>query len=180
MYQKSHSNWWEVEFTYALVRHIVRQGAYKSSDIAVLTLYTGQLQKLRSKMRNEFEIVLSERNKEVLAKDGFIDKEVFGESQQARSQSKFEKRPLEKKKLADLLRIATVDNFQGKEAKIIILSLVRSNKDQKVRFLRTINRINVLLSGASTVCTSLATPILTPIFPCGLKSLGCWGRHVSL
>jgi hypothetical protein len=148
MHQKSHSNLWEVEFTYALVRHIVRQGVYKSSDIAVLTPYTGQLQKLRAKMRNEFEIVLSERDQEMLAKDGFIDEEVIGERQQVKSQSKSEKRPLERKKLSDLLRIATVDNFQGEEAKIIIISLVRSNEGKKVGFLKTTNRINVLLSRA--------------------------------
>jgi AAA domain len=148
MHQKSHSNLWEVEFTYALVRHIIRQGVYKSSDIAVLTPYTGQLQKLRAKMRNEFEIVLSERDQEMLAKDGFIDEEVIGEGQQAKSQLKSEKRPLERKKLSDLLRIATVDNFQGEEAKIVIISLVRSNEGKKVGFLRTTNRINVLLSRA--------------------------------
>jgi hypothetical protein len=108
MHQKSHSNLWEVEFTYALVRHIVRQGVYKSSDIAVLTPYTGQLQKLRAKMRNEFEIVLSERDQEILAKDGFIDEEAIEETQQSRSQSESKKRPLERKKLSDLLRIAEV------------------------------------------------------------------------
>ncbi|KAH8743190.1 hypothetical protein BGZ57DRAFT_981182 [Hyaloscypha finlandica] len=51
-----------------------------NADIAVLTPYTRQLQKLRAKMRNEFEIVLSERDQEILAKDGFIDEEVVGES----------------------------------------------------------------------------------------------------
>lgn len=44
--------------------------------------------------------------------------------------------------------IATVDNFQGEEAKVIIVSLVRSNKEKNVGFLRTTNRINVLLSRA--------------------------------
>lgn len=44
---------------HALVRHVVRQGVYSSSEIAVLTPYTGQLQKLRSSMRNDFEIVVS-------------------------------------------------------------------------------------------------------------------------
>lgn len=148
VHQKSHSNLWEVEFTHALVRHIVRQGIYKSSDIAVLTPYTGQLQKLRAKMRNDFEIVLSERDQETLTKDGFIDEEVIEHSQQVSSQSESEKRPLERKKLSDLLRIATVDNFQGEEAKIIIITLVRSNKEKRVGFLKTSNRINVLLSRA--------------------------------
>lgn len=41
-----------------------------------------------------------------------------------------------------------LDNFQGEEAKIVIVSLVRSNKEKKVGFLKTTNRINVLLSRA--------------------------------
>jgi hypothetical protein len=146
--QKSHSNLWEVEFIHALVRHIVRQGTYQSSDIAVLTPYTGQLRKLRAKMRSDFEIVLSERDQEMLAKDGFIDEEADWESQQTGSQLEAGKRPLERKKLSELLRIATADCFQGEESKIVIVSLVRSNKEKKVGFLKTTNRINVLLSRA--------------------------------
>jgi len=42
-HQKSRSNDWEVDMTHALVCYIVRQGVYKTSDIVVLTLYTGQL-----------------------------------------------------------------------------------------------------------------------------------------
>jgi AAA domain len=144
MHQKSHSNVWEVEFTHALVRHIVRQGKYKSSQIAVLTPYTGQLQKLRTKMRSEFEIILSERDQETLAKDGFEEEAEEGLESGALGHGKL----LEKKKLSELLRIATVDNFQGEEAQIVIISLVRSNMKRKVGFLKTENRINVLLSRA--------------------------------
>jgi hypothetical protein len=144
-HQKSHSNDWEVDMTHALVRHIVRQGVYSSSDIAVLTPYTGQLQKLRAKMRNDFEIVLSDRDEETLARDGFSEEKTpLEEDDQTISANK--RKPLEKKKLSELLRIATVDNFQGEESKIIIVSLVRSNKRKKVGFLKTKNRINVLLS----------------------------------
>lgn len=157
MHHKSHSNIWEVEMVHSLVRHIVRQGAYKSSDIAVLTPYTGQLQKLRTAMRNDFEIVISDRDQEALEKDGFdntisgmigrivsgvVEQESNIESEQHR------KAPLEKKRLSDLLRIATVDNFQGEEAKLIIVSLVRSNIEKGVGFLGTTNRINVLVSRA--------------------------------
>jgi hypothetical protein len=146
--QKSHSNLWEVEFVHALVRHIVRQGVYKSIDIAVLTPYTGQLQKLRAKMRSDFEIVLSERDEDLLAKEGFIDEGVVPESEHSVNQLASSRKPLERKKLSDLLRLSTADNFQGEEAKIIIISLVRSNNAQKVGFLKTTNRINVLLSRA--------------------------------
>ncbi|KAG4430773.1 hypothetical protein IFR05_013742 [Cadophora sp. M221] len=143
--QKSHSNAWEVDMTHALVRHIVRQGVYSSSDIAVLTPYTGQLQALRAKFHNEFEIVLSDRDEEALTKEGFIDGDLGGSNDLA---SQSEKKPLAKKHMSELLRLATVDNFQGEEAKVVIVSLVRSNHEKKVGFLKTSNRINALLSRA--------------------------------
>lgn len=40
------------------------------------------------------------------------------------------------------------DNYQGEENDIIILSLVRSNPDKKIGFLKTHNRICVALSRA--------------------------------
>jgi len=46
------------------------------------------------------------------------------------------------------VRIAVVDNFQGEENDIIILSLVRSNEDAKIGFLKTENRVCVSLSRA--------------------------------
>lgn len=145
-HKKSKSTDWEVGMVHALVRHVVRQGVYGSREIAVLTPYTGQLQKLRAAMRNDFEIVVSDRDQDALIKDGFSTEEPAQDNTIQEVQVK--RKPLEKKKLSDLLRVATVDNFQGEEAKIIIISLVRSNKDRKVGFLRTENRINVLLSRA--------------------------------
>ncbi|XP_054286638.1 NFX1-type zinc finger-containing protein 1-like [Macrosteles quadrilineatus] len=46
------------------------------------------------------------------------------------------------------VRITTVDDFQGEENKIIILSLVRSNEEGKIGFLKTENRVCVALSRA--------------------------------
>ncbi|KAK7024594.1 NFX1-type zinc finger-containing protein 1, partial [Halocaridina rubra] len=46
------------------------------------------------------------------------------------------------------VRICVVDNFQGEENNIILLSLVRSNVEGKVGFLRTDNRVCVALSRA--------------------------------
>ncbi|EPE32162.1 P-loop containing nucleoside triphosphate hydrolase [Glarea lozoyensis ATCC 20868] len=101
-HQKSRSNDWEVDMIHALVRHIVRQGVYSSSQIAVLTPYTGQLQKLRAKMRSDFEVVLSERDEEKLTQDGFDhyeDVSAAEESQTIENRST----PLEKKKLSEML-----------------------------------------------------------------------------
>lgn len=56
----------------------------------------------------------------------------------------------EKKKhnLPHDLCIRVVDNYQGEESKIILLSLVRSNSENKVGFLKTENRVCVALSRA--------------------------------
>ncbi|KAI5848750.1 hypothetical protein DFP73DRAFT_583390 [Morchella snyderi] len=136
----SHSNVWEVEMTHGLVRHLVRQSHYSSKDIAVLTPYTGQLQKLRRALAASFEVVLSEKDQDALVRDG------LDESDQPQNDSNGIS--VKQTTLLEAIRVATVDNFQGEEAKIVIISLVRSNKERKVGFLRTTNRINVLLSRA--------------------------------
>ncbi|XP_013143932.1 PREDICTED: NFX1-type zinc finger-containing protein 1-like [Papilio polytes] len=46
------------------------------------------------------------------------------------------------------VKITVVDNYQGEESKIIILSLVRNNNENKIGFLGTVNRICVALSRA--------------------------------
>ncbi|SPQ24370.1 6dcb3be8-b1ad-4d1b-a7d1-e20cabd9a2fd [Thermothielavioides terrestris] len=140
---KSHSNPWEVAMSVALVRHLVRQGEYNSTDIALLTPYTGQLQKLRAALSQDFEVFLSDRDMEKLAMEGF-EADLGEEAKPASGPAK----AVEKKQLLKTIRLATVDNFQGEEAKVIVVSLVRSNSNCKVGFLRTENRINVLLSRA--------------------------------
>ncbi|KAM5360773.1 hypothetical protein ACJZ2D_013519 [Fusarium nematophilum] len=137
---KSHSNIWETNMATALVRHLVRQGEYKTEDIALLTPYTGQLQQLRAALSKDFEICLSDRDMEKLAHEGFEDVPADDGAQK--------NAVVEKKQLLQTIRLATVDNFQGEEAKVIVVSLVRSNTQRKVGFLRTENRINVLLSRA--------------------------------
>ncbi|KAF5017404.1 hypothetical protein F66182_10670 [Fusarium sp. NRRL 66182] len=137
---RSHSNKWETAMATALVRHLVRQGRYRAEDIALLTPYMGQLQQLKAALGEDFEICLGDRDREQLAQEGWED----GLSEAAEASRK----RIEKKKLLSAVRLATVDNFQGEEAKVIIVSLVRSNPERKVGFLGTENRINVLLSRA--------------------------------
>ena len=43
------------------------------------------------------------------------------------------------------VKITVVDNFQGEENDIILLSLVRSNREAKIGFLKTENRVCVWL-----------------------------------
>ena len=46
------------------------------------------------------------------------------------------------------VRVCAVDNFQGEENDIILLSLVRSNEEGKIGFLQIENRVCVALSRA--------------------------------
>lgn len=141
----SKTNKWEVDMVVPLVRHLVRQGLYAQSDIAVLTPYAGQLRSLRLALNKEFDIFVSDRDEEALAAD--LHDESHPENAAAKTKTTWDKMFV-RKSLAETLRLATVDNFQGEEAKIIIVSLVRGNLENKVGFLRTSNRINVLLSRA--------------------------------
>ena len=134
----SKTNTWEVEMTAALVSHLVRQGIYRNEDIAVLTPYLGQLQKLKQRLRSSFAIVVGDRDLEDLEAKGL---EGDGEEEATVTQGN-----VRKTTLLNALRIASVDNFRGEEAKVIVISLVRSNDERKCGFLKTSNRINVLLS----------------------------------
>lgn len=134
--QVSHSNDHEVQMVAALTSHLVRQGVYPSDGIVVLTPYVRQLQKIRRMLSqsNELQVVVGERDQEELEKQG------LDEGKAAETIS-----PIRKTTLLKSLRVATVDNFQGEEADVVVVSLVRSNKEKKCGFLKTSNRINVLL-----------------------------------
>ena len=100
MLSTSHSNDFEVEMTAALVSHLVRQGNYRGQDIAVLTPYLGQLQKLQKRLSASHELVVSDRDAEDLKKED-LDDELLSDPSS-----------IQKTTLLEALRIATVDNFQ--------------------------------------------------------------------
>ncbi|KAJ5644917.1 hypothetical protein N7507_010928 [Penicillium longicatenatum] len=138
---RSHWNQFEIDMTVALVNHLVRQGGYNERDIAVLTPYLGQLHRLRQKMSDWVILGLSEQDQDDLEKAGF-------EYLPAKNTPILQKPSVVQTPLSRVLRVSTVDNFQGEEAKVVIVSLVRSNKAHNCGFLRAPNRINVLLSRA--------------------------------
>ena len=132
----SRTNHHEVELVACLVSHLNRQYEYQSNEIAVITPYLGQFSRIRKKLSALTEVIIDDRDAAELVKHG-VEEDV--------------EVPLpgvHRGSLANAVRMATVDNFQGEEAKIIIVSLVRSNKAKRVGFLNTSNRINVLLSRA--------------------------------
>ncbi|KAJ0415311.1 P-loop containing nucleoside triphosphate hydrolase protein [Aspergillus carlsbadensis] len=136
----SHWNDHEIQLTIALVNHLLRQGSYQSGDIAVLTPYLGQLHRMRRKLSQSFTITVGERDLDDLDNAGFNEDEAEAAS--------LDTTTIARSTLLHALRVATIDNFQGEEAKVVVISLVRSNNQNRCGFLRTPNRINVLLSRA--------------------------------
>lgn len=129
----SKSSKFEVDYVVGLAAHLLSQGVYKPKDIAVITPYLGQLFKLRTALSAISNVALDDRDKAQL-------------QQYVTQESEWADPEKENTSLLDALKVATVDNFQGEEAKVVIVSLVRSNKSNQCGFLKTTNRINVLLS----------------------------------
>ncbi|KAJ3056646.1 hypothetical protein HK097_005320 [Rhizophlyctis rosea] len=150
----SHSNDFEARMVVELVKYLIRNG-YKGSDIAILTPYLGQLLVLRDHLRKSFTVVLDERDAEDVAlalgedhadQDG---SEVAGQAGPRNVVTAL------RKSLQEQVTLRTVDNFQGEESKIVILSLVRNRSsasagasEGNIGFVKSPNRTNVALSRA--------------------------------
>jgi len=133
---KSHANMHEVNIVKELVTYLLRGSDYSPGDIAVLTPYAGQVVELRKAFSHECAVWLSEKDKDTLVDSGAIEPD---------SSELDEQRQL-KIPVQSMLRLATIDNFQGEEAKVIILTTVRSGHE--LGFLKIPNRINVMCSRA--------------------------------
>lgn len=137
-------NMFEVSMIKDLVLYLLRQGTYsQEGDIVVLCAYLGQLAKLRDALSEAVAVVIDERDQEALA-----------EKDEERDDLETH---VEHVKVSRRVRLRTVDNYQGEEAKIIILSLVRNSgavgedvrgNMKSIGFLKSENRTNVALSRA--------------------------------
>ncbi|GKZ20844.1 hypothetical protein AbraIFM66951_009163 [Aspergillus brasiliensis] len=170
----SHWNAFEVEMTTALVAHLIRQGCYKAGEIAVLTPYLGQLHRLRRRLSESFSIVLGDRDQDDLEAAGLDESDAGTHA------------PVSRSTALQTVRAATIDNFQGEEAKVVVISLVRSNAQRRCGFLRTSNRINVLLSRAKhgmyiigNAATSMDVPMWRQVVEI-LKSEDNFGAQLKL
>ncbi|XP_062608634.1 NFX1-type zinc finger-containing protein 1-like [Saccostrea cucullata] len=140
---RSYENEHEAEFTTRLCKYLLYQG-YKSSQITVLTPYSGQLRCLSK----------------------FVDSQIKD------------------------IRICIVDNYQGEENDIILLSLVRSNQLSKLGFLDKENRVCVALSRArkglfvignfDMMSSKAKKTKLWKIVVANLKVQGCFGTELPL
>jgi AAA+ superfamily predicted ATPase len=132
-------NEYEAKMAIAIAMHFLRQArtdevSYDQASITILTPYLGQLREIKSRLQAEgLRAEVNDRDHGQLMRE-------FGDDA---AQSSITSR----RNLANI-RVATVDNFQGEQADIIIISLVRSNPTGDIGFLAFKERVNVMLSRA--------------------------------
>ncbi|KAI6825134.1 P-loop containing nucleoside triphosphate hydrolase protein [Hortaea werneckii] len=124
----SKQNQWEVAMVLKIVRYMAQQG-YGTSDQVVLTPYLGQLHLLRNELAKENDPVLNDLDSFDLVQAGLM----------VAASAAHNKRPI---------KISTIDNYQGEESDIVVVSLTRSNANGDIGFMTSPERLNVLLSRA--------------------------------
>ena len=131
----SYKNEFEANMLVDLYKHLRLQG-YESKDITILSAYNEQVRHIRSLVK-PVEQYLRERG---------CDKEDNNRGIQIQLKIKDKEmlRPFQPKGV----RVTAVDNFQGEENNIILLSLVRSNNEKRIGYLKDEKRICVSLSRA--------------------------------
>ncbi|KAG0248234.1 hypothetical protein BG011_000303, partial [Mortierella polycephala] len=123
---QSYSNTFEVNMVEALAHYLIKNGYDKPGDIAILTPYLGQLSKMRDCLKNSFTLVIDERDQEQLDQSE-LDNEEKNELKGNKVVGPVTHVGVKNVALQKHLTLRTIDNYQGEEAKIVIITLVRSN-----------------------------------------------------
>ncbi len=125
-------NKYEVQMVVVIVKYLLQQ-QYLPEQLVVLTPYGSQLKAIRHALAEvKLAVLIDDMDLEELHKAGEADGIDGILSQESRT----------------AIRVATVDNYQGEEADVVVASLVRSNPDRKIGHLQEPERVNVLLSRA--------------------------------
>ena len=134
----------EAEYIIYLIKYLIHQGYTNANDLTILTPYLGQLLHIKKLLQqHKMEVFLSEGDETDIDNLDLFDLLV--------PKNKIETKKSDKVSVSCLtnqVRVSTIDNFQGEESKIVLISLVRSNNEGNIGFLKTPNRVNVMLSRA--------------------------------
>lgn len=145
-----YTNPFEVDMAVEIAGYLLKNG-YKPRQLVILTPYLGQLQKIRRTINSTIsgvEAMVSELDKMELIKKGVSDMDDDIDNELNDTEDNSQKKTLNVFDTDKRLRTATIDNFQGEEADVVIISLVRCNKNDQVGFLKEQERVTVLLSRA--------------------------------
>ncbi|ACO68235.1 hypothetical protein MICPUN_104668 [Micromonas commoda] len=119
----SKTNAHEVGMVRSIVRYLTQQ-EYDPTQLVVLTPYLGQLQLLRKSLADEFSVMIGEVDMEELEAVDAVS--VDGTTDNPNAPQRAELKPV---------RVSTIDNYQGEEADVVVISLVRSNAEGNIGFL---------------------------------------------
>ncbi|RYP80552.1 hypothetical protein DL769_002400 [Monosporascus sp. CRB-8-3] len=123
-------NLYEIQMAIKCLRYLSQQEINMPTEkIVILTPYLGQLHLLRDELSQDNDPVLNDLDSHDLVRAGLMPS---GTAQ------------VNKPKI----RISTIDNFQGDESEIVIVTLTRSNSYGDIGFMSSPERLNVLLSRA--------------------------------
>ncbi|GMF71816.1 unnamed protein product [[Candida] boidinii] len=117
-----------LQITGILIIYLISSGLTEK-DIGIISPYSAQVGKLRKLLRS-----------------GFIDDEEELEMKDLSISSDGGGSISKNINIFPDIEISTVDGFQGREKEVIILSLVRSNDQREVGFLKDFKRLNVSIS----------------------------------
>ncbi|CAL1701681.1 unnamed protein product [Somion occarium] len=126
--KSSKRNTFEVEMVLKIVRYLAQQG-YGTDRIVILTPYLGQLREIQKALQEHNDPILNDLDSYDLVRAGLVSD----------SAAKLTRKPI---------HLATVDNYQGEESDIVIVSLTRSNDTHDIGFMSSNERLTVLLSRA--------------------------------
>ncbi|KAJ7756428.1 P-loop containing nucleoside triphosphate hydrolase protein [Mycena maculata] len=125
----SKQNTFEIEMVLKIVKYLGQQG-YGTDDLVILTPYLGQLSLLKTSLAKENDPLLNDLDSQELFRAGLLPPQ---------GSSRTHNRTI---------RLATIDNYQGEESDIVVVSLTRSNPNHDIGFMFSPERLNVLLSRA--------------------------------
>ena len=133
---KSYSNGYEVRFISNTVKYLIERHGYRYNTITILTPYNGQVALFVRSLKKFCRVTLTNEDKEALVNTGMLEA------------AELDSKSAVSVELGALLRVTTIDNYQGEENDVVFFSPVRSNREGQVGFLKTQNRINVAISRA--------------------------------
>ncbi|KAF2868659.1 AAA domain-containing protein [Massariosphaeria phaeospora] len=126
--KSSKENEYEADMVLRFVRYLGQQ-RYNTDQIVILTPYLGQLFLLLKTLSRDNDPILNDLDSHELIQAGLLTPAAANISKR-------------------MIRISTIDNYQGEESDIVIASLTRSNTAGDIGFMAFPQRVNVLLSRA--------------------------------
>ncbi|OGM45678.1 hypothetical protein ABOM_005445 [Aspergillus bombycis] len=104
---RSKTNTWEADVVIALVQHLCKQECYSPGEVAILTPYIGQLRLLKNRLEGIVDIIIAEQDLADLD-----NSEEDTHASDSTSLISHNRQTVEKARLSEQVRLATVDNFQ--------------------------------------------------------------------